>query len=28
MSNVEREVKGRKGYKELDVIGIEMMFDR
>jgi len=28
MSDVEREVEGRKGDKELSVIGIEMMFDR
>jgi len=28
MSDVEREVEGRKRDKELNVIGIEMMFDR
>jgi len=28
MSDVEREVEGRKRDKELSVIGIEMMFDR
>jgi len=28
MSDVEREVKGRKRDKELSVIGIEMILDR
>jgi len=28
MSDVEREVEGRKRDKELSVIGIEKMFDR
>jgi len=28
MSDVEREVEGRKRDKELSIIGIEMMFDR
>jgi len=28
MSDVEREAEGRKGVKELRVIGIAMMFDR
>jgi len=28
MSDVEREVEGRKKDKQFSVIGIEMMFDR
>jgi len=28
MSDVERDVEGRKSGKELSIIGIEMMFDK